>query len=87
MGECLLLVNGFLMRYKIALLPLFVLLVACSSKTENAPRSATVPQGGFFQTPPASQGLLSGDCTGRPGPKQLINMMVAKHGFDRQQMA
>ncbi len=86
MGHRLLLVNGFLMRYKMALLPLFALLVACSSKTGSVPRSATVPQGGFLQAPPVGQGMLSGDFTGHPETEKFINMMVAKHGFDRQQL-
>ncbi len=83
MGQRLLLVNGFLMRYKIALLPLFALLVACSSKTESVRQG---PQGGFLLAPAGGQGMLSGDFSGRPQTEEFINMMVKKHNFDRQQL-
>lgn len=76
------LVNGSPMRYKIALLPLFAVLVSCSSHPrENSPRT---PQGGFLQPP--SSGMLAGDFIGQPQTEKFITMMVKKHGFDRNQL-
>lgn len=78
------LVDGSLMRYKIALLPLFALLAACSSKPQGA--SGSSPQEGFLRPPGAGQGMLSADFLGQPQTEAFITMMVKKHGFDRRQL-
>ncbi|SQK72877.1 Membrane-bound lytic murein transglycosylase B precursor [Tatumella ptyseos] len=72
------------MRYKIALLPLFALLAACSSKPQGA--SGSSPQEGFLRPPGAGQGMLSADFLGQPQTEAFITMMVKKHGFDRRQL-
>lgn len=76
------------MRYKIALLPLVVLLAACSSKPESATQVATTasPKGGFLLEPAHQAQPMAGDFAGNPAAEQFISQMVAKHGFDRQQL-
>ena len=73
-----------------ALLPLLVLLSACSSKPKVtqaetvAPPAA--PSGGFLLEPQHNMLLSGGDFAGNPAAEQFIDKMVSKHGFDRQQL-
>jgi len=74
-----------------ALLPVFVLLSACSSKpkTTTEPAAANTvgtPQGGFLLQPQHDVYLSSGDFANNPAAEKFIDMMVSKHGFNRQQL-
>lgn len=74
-----------------ALLPLLVLLSACSSKPKTtpetaAPQTAGTPQGGFLLQPQHDVYLSSGDFANNPNAEKFIDMMVSKHGFNRQQL-
>ena len=84
------LLNGPLMfkRRYVTLLPLFVLLAACSSKpkpTETDPTTGT-PSGGFLLEPQHNVMQMGGDFANNPNAQQFIDKMVNKHGFDRQQL-
>lgn len=84
------LLNGPLMfkRRYVTLLPLFVLLAACSSKpkpTETDTITGT-PSGGFLLEPQHNVMQMGGDFANNPNAQQFIDKMVNKHGFDRQQL-
>lgn len=84
------LLNGPLMfkRRYVTLLPLFVLLAACSSKpkpTETETSTGT-PSGGFLLEPQHNVMQMGGDFANNPNAQQFIDKMVNKHGFDRQQL-
>ncbi len=84
------LLNGPLMfkRRYVTLLPLFVLLAACSSKpnpTETETTTGT-PSGGFLLEPQHNVMQMGGDFANNPNAQQFIDKMVNKHGFDRQQL-
>ena len=84
------LLNGPLMfkRRYVTLLPLFVLLAACSSKpkpTETETTTGTT-SGGFLLEPQHNVMQMGGDFANNPNAQQFIDKMVNKHGFDRQQL-
>lgn len=84
------LLNGPLMfkhRY-VTLLPLFVLLAACSSKPKPTETETTTgtPSGGFLLEPQHNVMQMGGDFANNPNAQQFIDRMVNKHGFDRQQL-
>lgn len=84
------LLNGPLMfkcRY-VTLLPLFVLLAACSSKPKPTETDTTTgtPSGGFLLEPQHNVMQMGGDFANNPNAQQFIDRMVNKHGFDRQQL-
>lgn len=84
------LLNGPLMfkpRY-VTLLPLFVLLAACSSKPKPTETDTTTgtPSGGFLLEPQHNVMQMGGDFANNPNAQQFIDKMVNKHGFDRQQL-
>ncbi len=84
------LLNGPLMfkRRYVTLLPLFVLLAACSSKpkpTETDTTTGTL-SGGFLLEPQHNVMQMGGDFANNPNAQQFIDKMVNKHGFDRQQL-
>ena len=82
------LLNGPLMfkRRYVTLLPLFVLLAACSSKPKPTETETTTgtPSGGFLLEP--QHNVMRGDFANNPNTQQFIDKMVNKHGFDRQQL-
>ena len=84
------LLNGPLMfkRRYVTLLPLFVLLAACSSKPKPTETETTTgtPSGGFLLEPQHNVMQLGGDFANNPNAQQFIDRMVNKHGFDRQQL-
>ena len=84
------LLNGPLMfkRRYVTLLPLFVLLAACSSKPKPTETETTTgtPSGGFLLEPQHNVMQMGGDFANNPNAKQFIDKMVNKHGFDRQQL-
>lgn len=84
------LLNGPLMfkRRYVTLLPLFVLLAACSSKPKPAETDTTTgtPSGGFLLEPQHNVMQMGGDFANNPNAQQFIDKMVNKHGFDRQQL-
>lgn len=84
------LLNGPLMfkRRYVTLLPLFVLLVACSSKPKPTETETTTgtPSGGFLLEPQHNVMQMGGDFANNPNAQQFIDKMVNKHGFDRQQL-
>ncbi len=84
------LLNGPLMfkRRYVTLLPLFVLLAACSSKPKPTETDTTTgtPSGGFLLEPQHNVMQMGGDFANNPNAQQLIDKMVNKHGFDRQQL-
>lgn len=77
----------FKRRY-VTLLPLFVLLAACSSKPKPTETETTTgtPSGGFLLEPQHNVMLMGGDFANNPNAQQFIDKMVNKHGFDRQQL-
>lgn len=84
------LLNGPLMfkRRYVTLLPLFVLLAACSSKpkpTETETTTGTL-SGGFLLEPQHNVMQMGGDFANNPNAQQFIDKMVNKHGFNRQQL-
>ncbi len=84
------LLNGpfmFKRRY-VTLLPLFVLLAACSSKPKPTETDTTTgtPSGGFLLEPQHNVMQMGGDFANNPNAQQFIDKMVNKHGFDRQQL-
>lgn len=84
------LLNGPLMfkRRYVTLLPLFVLLAACSSKPKPTETDTTTgtPSGGFLLEPQHNVMQMGGDLANNPNAQQFIDKMVNKHGFDRQQL-
>lgn len=84
------LLNGPLMfkRRHVTLLPLFVLLAACSSKPKPTETETTTgtPSGGFLLEPQHNVMQMGGDFANNPNAQQFIDKMVNKHGFDRQQL-
>lgn len=84
------LLNGPLMfkRRYVTLLPLFVLLAACSSKPKPTEADTTTgtPSGGFLLEPQHNVMQMGGDFANNPNAQQFIDRMVNKHGFDRQQL-
>lgn len=84
------LLNGPLMfkRRYVTLLPLFVLLAACSSKPKPTEADTTTgtPSGGFLLEPQHNVMQMGGDFANNPNAQQFIDKMVNKHGFDRQQL-
>ncbi len=84
------LLNGPLMfkRRYVALLPIFVLLAACSSKPKPTETETTTgtPSGGFLLEPQHNVMQMGGDFANNPNAQQFIDKMVNKHGFDRQQL-
>ncbi len=84
------LLNGPLMfkRRYVTLLPLFVLLAACSSKPKPTETETTTgtPSSGFLLEPQHNVMQMGGDFANNPNAQQFIDKMVNKHGFDRQQL-
>lgn len=84
------LLNGPLMfkRRYVTLLPLFVLLAACSSKPKPTETDTTTgtPSGGFLLEPQHNVMQMGGDFANNPNAQQFIDRMVNKHGFERQQL-
>ncbi len=84
------LLNGPLMfkRRYVTLLPLFVLLAACSSKPKPTETETTTgtPSGGFLLEPQHNVMQMGGDFANNLNAQQFIDRMVNKHGFDRQQL-
>lgn len=84
------LLNGPLMfkRRYVTLLPLFVLLAACSSNPKPTETDTTTgtPSGGFLLEPQHNVMQMGGDFANNPNAQQFIDKMVNKHGFDRQQL-
>lgn len=84
------LLNGPLMfkRRYVTLLPLFVLLAACSSKPKPTETDTTTgtPSGGFLLEPQHNVMQMGGDFANNPNAQQFIDKMVNKHGFNRQQL-
>lgn len=84
------LLNGPLMfkRRYVTLLPLFVLLAACSSKPKPTETETTTgtPSGGFLLEPQHNVMQMGGDFANNPNAQQFIDKMVNKHGFERQQL-
>lgn len=84
------LLNGPLMfkRRYVTLLPLFVLLAACSSKPKPTETETTTgtPSGGFLLEPQHNVMQMGSDFANNPNAQQFIDRMVNKHGFDRQQL-
>ena len=76
------------MRFKVALVSLITLLAACSSKSETPQQAATLPapKGGFLLESSHSVQPMFGDFAGNQAAEDFIDQMVAKHGFDRQQL-
>ncbi|EJP3761309.1 lytic murein transglycosylase B [Salmonella enterica] len=77
----------FKRRY-VALLPLCVLLAACSSTPKSSETQTTTgtPSGGFLLEPQHNVMQMGGDFANNPNAQQFIDKMVSKHGFDRQQL-
>ncbi|WP_187226797.1 lytic murein transglycosylase B [Escherichia marmotae] len=77
----------FKRRY-VTLLPLFVLLAACSSKPKPTETETTTgtPSGGFLLEPQHNVMQMGGDFANNPNAQQFIDKMVSKHSFDRQQL-
>ncbi|EQU40758.1 membrane-bound lytic murein transglycosylase B [Escherichia coli HVH 204 (4-3112802)] len=84
------LLHGPLMfkRRYVTLLPLFMLLAACSSKPKPTETETTTgtPSGGFLLEPQHNVMQMGGDFANNPNAQQFIDKMVNKHGFDRQQL-
>jgi len=75
------------MRYLATLLPMVVLLSACSSTPKNTSiQQGAAPSGGFLLPPPQSGFLPSGDFSNNAAANAFIDKMVREHGFDRQQL-
>ena len=75
------------MRYSAALLPILVLLSACSSKPKtDTQQTSGTPSGGFLLQPQHDVFMQTGDFAYNPEAEKFIDKMVNKHGFDRQQL-
>ncbi|WP_279048653.1 lytic murein transglycosylase B [Cedecea davisae] len=77
------------MRYSAAaLLPILVLLSACSSKPKESAQQQTsgTPSGGFLLQPQHDVFMQTGDFANNPEAEKFIEKMVNKHGFDRRQL-
>lgn len=75
------------MRYSAALLPILVLLSACSSKPKTTTQQTPgTPSGGFLLQPPHNVFMQTGDFAYNPEAEKFIDKMVNEHGFDRQQL-
>lgn len=77
------------MRYSAAaLLPMLVLLSACSSKPKTADQQTTsgTPSGGFLLQPQHDVFMQTGDFAYNPEAEKFIDKMVNEHGFDRRQL-
>jgi len=77
------------MRYSAAaLLPILVLLSACSSKpkTSAQPQTSGTPSGGFLLQPQHDVFMQTGDFAYNPEAEKFIDKMVNEHGFDRRQL-
>lgn len=76
------------MRLKVALLSLITVLAACSSKPETPQQATAVsaPKGGFLLDTSHNVQPMFGDFAGNQAAETFIDQMVAKHGFDRQQL-
>ncbi len=77
-----------LKRQYASLIPVLVLLSACSSKpkTPVAPVEASgTPSGGFLLQPQHNMLMQTGDFANNPEAEKFINKMVAEHNFDRSQ--
>ncbi|UMX55147.1 hypothetical protein MJ524_22230 [Escherichia coli] len=75
----------FKRRY-VTLLPLCVLLAACSSKPKTYSETETTtgtPSGGFLLEPQHNVMQMGGDFANNPNAQHLIDKMVNKHGFDQ----
>lgn len=75
------------------LLPAALLLSACShhnaqenTQAETTAASEQASTGGFLLQPQHNQQMQAGDFANNPVAEQFIDMMVSKHGFDRQQL-
>ncbi|WP_054177673.1 lytic murein transglycosylase B [Trabulsiella odontotermitis] len=78
-----------LKRRFLVLLPLAVLIAACSSSPKTAtPQTVTAPapSGGFLLEPQHNVMVMSGDFANNPAAEQFIDKMVSKHGFNREQL-
>lgn len=77
-----------LKRRYLTILPLCVLVAACSSKPKNAeaPTTVNAPSGGFLLEPQHNVTMMGGDFANNPNAERFIDMMVSKHGFNRQQL-
>ncbi|VTO11844.1 murein hydrolase B [Klebsiella variicola] len=70
-----------LKRRYLALLPLCVLLAACSSKPKTpAETEMASGTGGFLLEPQHNVMQMGGDFANNPAAAQFIDKMVAKHG-------
>lgn len=78
------------MRKLAALLPLVMVLSACSSKNIEPETAAEALKkhnsGGFVLQPEHTLYLENGDYAYNPATGQFIDKMVREHGFDRQQL-
>lgn len=74
------------MRRLVALLPLIVMLQACSSKPASSLPSDTMlkPSGGFFRS--SSAGFQSGDFANNPDVDRFVDHMVKEYGFERENL-
>lgn len=77
-----------LKRRYLTILPLCVLVAACSSKpqTAEAPTTTAPSSGGFLLEPQHNVTLMGGDFANNPAAEQFIDTMVSKHGFNRDQL-
>ncbi|MEH0834722.1 lytic murein transglycosylase B [Pectobacterium cacticida] len=78
------------MRHSVRLLPVLVLLSACSSQPAPPPAETSSGNpfkgGGFLLEPAHRAHPLGGDFAANPAAAQFIDKMVREHGFDRQQL-
>ena len=78
-----------LKRQYASLLPVLVLLSACSSKPKaptQEPVTSGTPGNGFLLQPQHDVLLQTGDFANNPEAEKFIDKMVAEHNFDRQQL-
>lgn len=74
------------MRPKYPLLFLLMLLSSCSDHTDRQQHLLIRQSAGFLRQSAEGQTYLSGDFANNPRTLQFIDKMVAKYGFDRQQL-
>ncbi|TKI06593.1 lytic murein transglycosylase B [Martelella alba] len=77
------------MRYLAVVLPLMMLLSACSSKPQPTPGQETLnapASGGFLLQPDHVGAAQTGDFAADPAVDRFVDKMVREHGFDRQQL-